>query len=283
MTGTPLTTPRITPMTTLLAHEWRRTRGMLGGITGIAVLLQILGVVMSLIPVEAIQTIGVLLMFFVAAGYLTVVLLALAVEYWRSAYGRQGYFTHTIPARGSAQYGVRLLYGAFVVVAALVVNALLLATPLVVAVSHEKPVGVGLFAYVVGLGREGLSALPAWAWLLIVAALVIASWMYLVQYYFAASIGSSGRLASLGVGGPILVWVVLYLVQQALTFVSIVAVPLGLDPRGQSLRLVSINYAAAIAGGGTDVIPFGFIPMLAVLTAVLIWWTARSWNRVSLR
>ncbi|MEG3613950.1 hypothetical protein [Isoptericola haloaureus] len=60
---------------------------------------------------------------------------------------------------------------------------------------------------------------------------------------------SGACVTRLGVGGPILVWVGLYIAGQILTFASLVAVPVG------------------------------FVPALLLLGAVCLGWTLHSWKR----
>src|SRR5699024_6667132 len=89
------------PMTaTLLKHEWLRTRSMLGAIAGIAVVLAALGSLLAATRWPLISTIGAYAVTVTIAGLVPAVQLALAADYWRSSYGRTGYFTQTLPVSG---------------------------------------------------------------------------------------------------------------------------------------------------------------------------------------
>ena len=85
----------------------------------------------------------------------------------------------------------------------------------------------------------------------------------------------------LGLGGPILVWFLLYLIMQAVFFVGIIAIPLGLgESSGGGLTLESMNFLALmLANQDPDAVPLGFIPVLFIVSGVLIWRTVVSWNR----
>ncbi|MDO5627030.1 MAG: hypothetical protein Q4G43_01805 [Mobilicoccus sp.] len=269
-------------LTTVLTHEFRRTRFMLGVIAGIAAII-VLGAT-SLMLLFAPQ-IGALLAFATAVSLMPIVLIALVIDYWRSAYGRGGYLTHSYPVAGSVIYGARLLYGGLVVIGTALLSVVLLAPPALLLARAVAPPGVGAVDYTLTVLGDLLGALTPLTWVVLAAAIVGSGVFYLVQYYFAASIGSEGRLAALGPGGPLLVWFALYLLTQVLTFVAVLAVPLGITMSDGRLGLVGVDYLASMTSGAdAAAMPFGVIPLLVVLTAVLVWRTAHSWNRkVTLR
>lgn len=100
-----------------------------------------------------------------------------------------------------------------------------------------------------------------------------------VQYFFAASVGSDKRLNSLGVGGPVIVWVGLYFVMQVLFFVFML-IPVGLAIDDGSLRIVSENYLGALANAGDlTSVPIGVLPGVVLGSIALIWRTLNSWQR----
>lgn len=268
--------------TTLLAHEFRRTRGFLGVVAGACILFVLVGTGIMLtmsVPLGALLSVGTL------AGAPVIVLLGLAVDYWRSAYGRGGYLTHALPVRGSAIYRARLLYGTLVVFAGVVLTLGLAVLPFWAFAAGVAPPGVSAWTHLGSLMAPIGQALSITTWIVLVAGVVGMALAYLVQYYFAASIGSEGRLAALGPGGPILVWFALYLITQVLTFVSIAAVPLGLTVNDGVLHLVGVDYLAAMTSGADPTaMPFGMILLFVALTLALAWRTARSWDRrVTLR
>lgn len=270
--------------TTLLRHEFLRTKGMLGVITGIVALLVVVGSLLALTPFGAAQALGMVIAVVSLGAYIPVLLIAMAVDYWRSAYGRTGYFVHGIPLTGGRIYGARLLYGAGVVVAGYVVAGLLALLPALVAASHQRPAGTGAFTYLATAVRDVLQTVTPMTWVALVVAVLLLTWSYLVQYYFAASIGSGPRWSSLGAFGPVVVWIALYLVMQAVMIASVFTLPLGISVDGGALHLVGVDYlAAAMSGAEPNALPGGMIVAVLLATAVFTVWTARSWNRVSLR
>src|SRR5699024_5623773 len=87
-------------ITALLTHEWRRTRSMVGAATGIALLVVAAAALLVAPGWPGLSLLGVLLGAAALGGYVPVLQVLLAVDYWRSSYGRIGYFTQTLPIRG---------------------------------------------------------------------------------------------------------------------------------------------------------------------------------------
>lgn len=248
----------------------------------------LVGGLLTLIPVSFLQVIGVALSVLAAAILLPAVYIVLVVDYWRSAYGRTGYLTQTIPAPGSRIYAARLLFGAVVsVVAGLLTVVLGLISAILVARQSGPTPTEGTRMLFDGL-REALTAAGVgWTSAAVVfGALMIVT--YLVQYYFAASIGSEGRLGALGPVGPVLVWFALYLAVQLVTAISLLAIPFGIGTANGSLAIVPMNLWDAMVGSAhqpeAQGMPLGVVVSLLLVGVLLVWRTAHSWNhKVSLR
>lgn len=271
--------------TTLLLHEFRRTRGTVSAVLGGAALVVVAGSLLALTRWPLLATLGAVAAFAAVAALLPVLCLALGVQYWRSAHGRGGYLTHSLPVRGSTIYAVRLLHGLIVSVVGVAVGAALLLLPAAAALAHEAPAGTGAAGYVLETARRGLEVANPLVVAAIAVSIVLATWGGLVCFYFAASLGSGPRLARLGPAGPIVVYLVLYVVLQVLFFLGIVALPYGAHLDGGALRIVPMDlWHAGRTSGVSDPMPLGFLPVAALAGIVLVGWTARAWNRgVSLR
>ena len=268
--------------TTLLTHEWLRTRSALGAFFGIVALVVVLGSLLGVTDWPLLAVLGYLLAGFGVFALVPATQLILAADYWRSGYGRTGYFTHSIPARGSTIYRAKLLWSVIASAAALVLTVLL---GLVFwwAVARNTGVPAPSWSVVSDMLTAVSDALPAW---LIVVGLVVGLAAVLltpVYYYFSVSLGLEARFAGLGVGGPIVVFVVLYIVVQLLSLLGMVVLPFGIGPAGdQTVGFVSFNLVTEMskgAQGNSDVLPIGFVVAMAALTVYCIWRTARSWNR----
>ncbi len=266
-------------VTTLIKHEVLRTRSWLAIVFGAATLMTVVGTLMAYTPWAVIQGLGFALTVVAVGAFLFVVQLGLAFDYWRSSYRKTGYFTQSLPVKGSTIYWSKLLWGGTVSVIGLVWTGILIISA-VFAASRTFDLGI-TFSLILDALRVVLGAAPAWSWIAL-AIMFLAFYVGgLAQYYFAASIGSEAWLNRLGIGGPILVWFGLYLVMQVLLFVGIVAVPLGLGqgPDGD-LAIVGMNFLdLMVSNQDAAAMPLGFLPVMFIVTAALVWRTVVSWNR----
>ncbi|MBB1029855.1 hypothetical protein G6027_02890 [Dietzia sp. SLG310A2-38A2] len=272
--------------TTLLTHEWLRTRGALGTTLGVIALVGVLGSLLGAAGWPLLSQLGLALGMLAAVVAVPAVQLTLAADYWRTGYGRTGYFTHSIPVRGSVIFWVKLAWAMIVSLAALILTA-----------------GLALLAWWAAARRSGLTspsnsvlseawatattAAPAW---MIAAGLIVLLASFLiwpVYYYFSVSVGHERRLAALGAGGPVVVFVLVYMATQLLSLLAMIAIPFGIAMgAGGSLELVRFDMIGELAAGAAardDVMPVGFLAASVVLVMFCLWRTARSWNhRVAL-
>ncbi|MEO7589513.1 MAG: hypothetical protein ABIS84_15950 [Arachnia sp.] len=266
-------------VSTLITHEYLRTRGWLAVVFGIATLVTVVGTLMAYTPWSFFQVLGFILSFVAVVAFLFVVQLGLALDYWRSSYSRTGYFTQSLPVKGSTVYGAKFLWGTIVTVVALIWNVVL-AVPVIFGGAEAMGDGITWSALMRDLGVMW-GAAPLWTWALLVVLFIGLTVGGIAQYYFAASIGSESRLNRLGIGGPIIVWFVLYLAMQVLLLVGIVAIPFGLGQGADgNLSVIPANFLTSLMrNDNPDIMPLGFLPVLFLVSAVLIWRTVVSWNK----
>lgn len=267
-------------MATLLKHEWLRTRAMIGTIAALDALVVIVCAGLAITGWSVVSTAGMFFGVAAALALVPVLQIAMAVDYWLSSYRRTGYFTHSLPIRGSKIFTAKIAWALLVTLAAIVVT---LALTAILWTAYAVPLGLEAnpFTLVGELVASVTGVMSPW---LIVGTVLLFLVMYLiwpVQYFFVASIGSETPLNRLGAGGPVIVFAVLYVVSQLLSFVGMFAIPLGIGPVGDGVGLVTFNLIGEIAAGSntTSIMPIGFVIPL-VLLAVVCWWrTAWSWNR----
>lgn len=272
-------------ITTLLKHEWLRTRGMLGTSFGVILLVGILGSLLGALNFSVVSMFGLFLGVLVAVVAVPAIQLELAMDYWRTGYGRTGYFTQSIPVRGSTIFWAKFLWAVLVSLVALAL-ALLLGWLAWWAVAVNSGSELPSLAVLGDVMRSLASIAPAWLIVAAVLAVVVSVATMTVYYYFSVSLGHERWLASLGAGGPIVVFVVLYIVTQVTMFLGMLLVPLGLGVEDDRLAVVPFNVVSEMSIGteSSSVMPIGFVATTVVLLAVLLWRTARSWNhKVALR
>lgn len=266
----------------LFTHEWLRTRSVLGIIAGGTLAIWLAGMVLA--------TVGILPPLAIAACAIACVLLVpatsiyLVVDYWRSAYGRQGYLTHTLPVRGGTQYWQRLGYAVLVLTLALLLAVLLAGGAILLFTAADW----GTWSNLVATLREAFTGLGRAEVLMIlgvVLLVVLGTWAGQVQLYFAASFGSERLLGRFGVGGPVLAYVGLYLLLQLLGALSLL-IPgaIALNAAGEPTVVTTGYYRMLFEDSAAIIMPLGVLILFAIVTAVLIWRTWYSWERkVSLR
>ncbi|PAY22159.1 hypothetical protein CEY15_14920 [Dietzia natronolimnaea] len=267
--------------TTLLKHEWLRTRGALGTALGMIALIGVLGSLLGSAGWPLLSQLGMALGVLAAVVAVPAVQLVLAADYWRTGYGRTGYFTHSIPVRGSAIFWVRLVWAIIASLAALVLTAGLALVAWWAAALHSGLTSPSL-SLLSDTWAAVTTAAPPW---MIAAGLIAGLSSFLiwpVYYYFAVSVGHERRLAALGAGGPVVVFVVVYVATQVLSLLAMLALPFGVAmDAGGSLEFVRFDILGEVAAGAAasnDVMPVGFVAASAVLVAYCLWRTARSWN-----
>lgn len=266
---------------TLIAQDFRATRKSLFTVIGIALLVVVLSLTLTVLRVPVIGGIG-LVVGIIAAVALSLVVLGLLVEsYWRTMYGAEGYFTMTIPVRGRTLFLAKVLYALVVSIAAAALSA---AGLVAAAVAFALSQGLEPFDFL----RTGLGMVEPWMAWFAAAALLLQIIFLVVVGAGIMSVGAQGRYNHLGFGAPLLGAVIVYLVMQAVTFAAIMLIPVGivmvgpdagtLVARGMLTEfLAAVGGDSAAAGGApSQVLGLGFVFTSAALLAVMGWWGARS-------
>lgn len=266
---------------TLFVQEFRSTRKSMLTVTGIMLVVAALGTGTGALQVPILGGLGYGLAI-VAAVSLTAIVLALLVEhYWRTMYGRQGYFTMTLPVRGSALFTAKVLYGLAATYVAVAFTAL---TLLAISVVYSMSQGHTPLSFARDLVAQTEGAM---LWFIV--------GVMLVQLTFAVitgaaliSIGSEARFNHLGFGAPVIGYVILYFVMQILALAAMLFVPLGIVLTGADAGTIVSHgmfddFIASIrdTSGATEpnVLGLGLIPLSVVVAAVFWWWGARSVDR----
>lgn len=271
--------------TTLLKHEWLRTRGALGMYFGITVLVGLLGSLLGASGWSVLSVLGLLLAFLAVFVLVPGVQLLLVADYWRSGYGRTGYFTQSIPVRGATIFRAKLLWAVLVSLAAVVLTVLL-GWVVWWAVAINSGITSPSVAVIGDIMADLAEIAPAWM-IVAGAVLMLASFLvWPIYYYFAVSVGHENRFAGMGAAGPIVVFVVLYVGMQLASLLGMVAIPLGIGMEGDRLGLVSFNVLDEMTVGtaNSEAMPIGFLATMGLILVFCAWRTVRSWNhKVALR
>lgn len=272
-------------ITTLMKHEWLRTRGLLGTVGAIVLLLVAAGTALTATGWPGISLIGMLMVVVPLCGLIPALQIILTIHYWQSSYSRTGYFTQSLPVRGPTIYAAKLLWALLISLAGLLasVGLLLAAWPVL---AGQLGADRNPFTVIQQMWSAGaaVTSTP-----LLLAGIVVFVGMLLVwpiQYFFAASVGSETPLNRLGLGGPVVVFLGLYLASQILIFLGIAALPWGIAMVDGSLGVVHWSVFGEIAAGTTstdDIMPIGFLPVILLVTLACLVRSVHSWrSKVSL-
>lgn len=268
-------------MTTLLKHEWLHTRGTLGMLYGIVSLVVVLGSLLAATGWPLLSLLGIMLAMGCLLMLVPAAQLLLVADFWRTGYGRTGYFTHSIPVRGATIFRAKLAWALIASLASLILAVLLglvsRGLMVLLAQSSETP-----FDFFGDTWSTFISVAPGWMIVVGPLLLLASILVWPVYYYFAVSVGHESRFAEMGAAGPIVIFVILYICIQIAAFLGMVLIPFAVGMEGGSLGIVPFNVLsemAAGANGDTEVMPVGFVASMGLLLVYCAWRTARSWNR----
>ena len=268
---------------TLIGQEFRETRKSLLTTLGISLLVIASSFLVAALRLPVIGDIAFGLGVVVTVLLSPLALALLTASYWRTMYGREGYFTMTLPVRGRTIFWAKVLYAIAVSVVALVLTVLGIVAALAVFAITQ---GMEASAFL----REGLDTLdPGIAWFIGVA-LVFQMIFFVIAGAALMSIGARGRFNHLGFGAPVIGAVILYFVMQFLSFLAMLFIPFGVRIGGPDAGTfvaegMFADFVAALEPGDPaaqaqpSVLGLGVVVVAAVAAIVLAWAGARSVDR----
>lgn len=270
---------------TLMKHEWLRTRGLLGTIGAIALLLVAAGTALTATGWPGISLIGMLMVVGSLLGLVPALQITLTIHFWQSSFSRTGYFTQSLPVRGPTIYAAKLLWALLVSLGGLLVTLGLLVAAWPVIAGQLGAEG-NPFTVIQQLWTSTAAVASTPLLIAGIALFVAMILVWPIQYFFAASVGSETPLNRLGLGGPVVVFLGLYLASQVLTFLGIAALPWGIAVVDGQLGLERWSVFTEMAAGSAsrdDIMPIGFLPVILLVTLLCLLRSIHSWrSRVSL-
>lgn len=263
---------------TLFAHEFRATRKNLLSGVGIALLVALVSFTLTAMRVPIVGSVALFAGIAVSVAITPLVLGLLVENYWRTMYGREGYFTMALPVRGRTLFMAKVLYGVSTSLIAVVITAVGLlgaATAFALSIGRSPAELLG----------EAFALIQPWM-LWFAAGMAVLQVAYLVVAGAAVmSVGAQGRFNHLGFGAPVLGGVILYVVMQIVTFAAIMLIPFGVVLVGSDAgSLVGEGMlpgfiAALQHSTPPHVLGLGFTVTSLAAIVVLGWWGIRSVER----
>lgn len=276
----------------LVKHEFRATARIIPFIFLVTVVLAGVHVVTSIFNLGTISKISLVLTVLMCFAQVAIAFVLVIWRYYRSMYSNEGYLTHTLPVPPSELLWSKLLVGfAWSLASYVVAGAVgfgLLAKSFLKTEEDWKSMEAGYKAILSLMGLAGHEAL---LWSVFAALILISIVIVLAEAYFAISIGSMSKMHSLGIGGPILVFIAEYIVLQIINTLAVLFIPLGLEmsvsgEKMTEIRLVTKNMISSLAGNyfnntsvDTGVIGIGSYILLPFILAGLLFLTAHVVSR----
>lgn len=257
---------------TVMKHEIRGTSNGLGVIAGASVGVFATGALMAWL-FDALLVPGLVLGILAVAALPLGSMIYLLYSYYQTMVGRIGYFTMSLPVRGRVVYAAKVTWAMIVVLVtyALSAGGLLVLREL----SGSGPPLSELLAAMLDMGATPIVVT-------VVLIVVAQALLLVVQGAFVVSYGSTTRFAHMGIGGPVVVGAVTYLVSQVVVLAAIVFVPLGIVVKGPGFGTIVGQGMLSMMGStrpAVEVLGLGMLPAFALLGAVCIVWTIRSIER----
>lgn len=272
----------------LFAQEFRMTRKSLFTSIGVLVLFALLALAAAALRIPVLGELGL------GGGVISIVIVlpltfgVLAENYWRTMYGKEGYFTMTLPVRGRDLFTAKVLYGLAASVAAAVVGALLaLALSITLALMNGQPAFSTVQTFFKELAANLELVGPAMV-IFVVASIVLFLTYTIVAGAALMSIGAEGRFNHLGFGAPVLGGVITYVAMQVLGFAAMLFIPLGVRIIGPDAgSFVAEGMFSGFVASVTDpsgqtqpeVIGVGIVFVSLIVTVLFAWRGARSVER----
>lgn len=207
-----------------------------------------------------------------------VVMIQVAVEYWRSMYGRRGYLTLAVPVRGRVHFAVKVLYACMM---ALVVGGVCLVGLVAWLVVFARSMGTTLGGLLEPLRVAADAAGPVKV-IIFVTAVLIGIVTLVIEVGAVMSIGAQGRFNHLGLGAPAIGFVLLYVVSQLLGLVATLFLPVSVDvTTGDVTTQVMWPQFLEVIRTGAEArkVGVGAVAVGPLLAGALAWWAVRAIER----
>lgn len=268
-------------MATLLAQDFRATRRNLGIAAGLVVLVFGLGIAIAWLNIPIVSTIAIVLTIGAIASTIPLALAILCEYYWRTMYGREGYFTMSVPVRGKTLFAAKVIYGILVsLAAAAFMLALFYLGSGIVRLAGDHDFNAAFNDITASFSEYGSTTV----W--VIGFLLVLQLVYVVVAGAAVmSIGARARFNHLGCGAAIIGGVAVYLLTQILGLLGMLFIPFGLKlqsaAQGEIVAEGMLNDFRALIDGTAEktdpvTLGLGIIPVVLIVGILLAYWGARS-------
>lgn len=279
----------------LVKHEFRATARIIPFVYMVTIFLALLHIISSKLNLGIASRLSLVLMLVMCIGQVIITFVLLIWRYYRNLYANEGYLTHTLPVPPSQLLWSKLLVGFVWSLLSYLVAILAAGTVLVMdfVKSADKfaSISAGYHAMIAEIGMENHQTAM---WITIIVFLFISIGLLLAEIYFAISAGSLSKLHSLGIGGPILIYIAEYTALQIVAAVTMLFIPLSLqfpETTGGTLsgfkvvtksmfsQLGIMSHSGLSGANEAGFIGISYYILIPFILIGLLCWTARIINR----
>lgn len=206
----------------LFKHEFKQTARIIPLLYIILLLCSVTFIVGYKTNINWLIGIGAMLCVFAAIAVIAATFIVIIVRFYKSMFLNEGYLTYTLPVKPSAnlfpKFTVAVFWIFLSVIVILGVFLLVLFSLDIFDTNFMKTIcNILKYDY---LGK-----------MLILTAvmMVIQTIFFLMQVFFAMSLGNTPPFHKLSIGGPILIYIVMYFIIQLINLVLTLFVPIGVS------------------------------------------------------
>ena len=200
--------------------------------------------------------------------------IAAMADYWKTLYGQRGYFTMSLPISGKVVFWAKNIR---IMIECLLALVLAVGGIIAVASAAAWSDGISLAEYTAG-PRSLVAGVPTSTVVIMIVVQVLVWLSWLVQGSAVMSIGAEGRFNHMGLGAPIIGFVLLYIVNQVLSTVGTFFLPLSVTTDGHfSTEIMWTSYRATMGTEGQpNVIGIGSYFLVPLFALIMGLWASRS-------
>ena len=200
--------------------------------------------------------------------------IAAMADYWKTLYGQRGYFTMSLPISGKVVFWAKNIR---IMIECLLALVLAVGGIIAVASAAAWSDGISLAEYTAG-PRSLVAGVPTSTVVIMIVVQVLMALSWLVQGSAVMSIGAEGRFNHMGLGAPIIGFVLLYIVNQVLSTVGTFFLPLSVTTDGHfSTEIMWTSYRATMGTEGQpNVIGIGSYFLVPLFALAMGLWASRS-------
>ena len=210
-----------------------------------------------------------------------IVWILLIVRYYRTMYGAEGYLSHTLPLKSCLLFWSKFCSSAVWIFLSVLFSTVLSAGLVWFfarqngADARELSEWIDRALYLSGLSPS------LWQMVLLVTGVLFTSSLgSLILFFFAVTMGSTPPFQFMGIGGPVVMYLILYVAQQILGVVTMLFTPFGIrieglnpsasEPARWSIVFESFVSSVKNAAGKMPYIPLGSYCILTVISVGLL-------------